>query len=119
MQQLSSVLLLVVLIGVFYFAIIRPQNKQQKEIQKMRDAMKVGDEVLTIGGFYGIIYAIDDKNVVLEMLPDFNKAMVVKAAISRIITPEESQAENAAQAPTTESAPEEVVETETVETTEK
>lgn len=69
---------------------IRPQSKQQKELQEMRDNIKPGDEVVTIGGFYGIVYAIDEKNVVLEMLPDFNKAMVVKSAISRVITAEES-----------------------------
>lgn len=69
---------------------IRPQSKQQKQLQEMRDNMKIGDEVITIGGFYGIVYAIDDKNIVLEMLPDFNKAMVAKSAISRVITEEES-----------------------------
>ena len=51
---------LILLVVFFYFFIMRPQNKQKKEIQAMRDNMKPGDEILTIGGFYGIIYAIDD-----------------------------------------------------------
>lgn len=79
---------------VFYLFIIRPQSKQQKQVQKMRENIKVGDEVLTIGGFYGIVYAIDEKNIVLELLPDFNKAMVVKTAISKVITGEESVLED-------------------------
>ena len=62
----------------------------------MRSDIKVGDEVLTIGGFYGVIYAIDDQNVVLEMLPDFTKAMVVKSAISKVITEADKTEEKAA-----------------------
>lgn len=90
METLISFLPLILIIAIFYFFMIRPQSKQQKELQEMRDNIKPGDEVVTIGGFYGIVYAIDEKNVVLEMLPDFNKAMVVKSAISRVITAEES-----------------------------
>lgn len=90
METLISFLPLIIIIAIFYFFMIRPQSKQQKQLQEMRDNMKIGDEVITIGGFYGIVYAIDDKNIVLEMLPDFNKAMVAKSAISRVITEEES-----------------------------
>lgn len=93
METLGAFIPLLLILAVFYFFFIRPQNKQQKELQEMRNNMKVGDEVITIGGFYGIIYAIDDKNVVLEMLPDFHKLMVIKTAISRVITEEESVVE--------------------------
>ena len=90
MATLGSFLPLILLIVAFYFLLIRPQNKQQKQLQEMRNNMKPGDEIITIGGFYGIVYAVDDKNVVLEMLPDFQKLMVSKTAISRVITEEES-----------------------------
>jgi preprotein translocase subunit YajC len=77
----------IILMGLFfYFFIIRPQSKQRKQIEDMHAALSVGDEVQTYSGFYGIIYAIDDENVVLEMLPDFTKLMISKAAISKIIT---------------------------------
>lgn len=89
MGQLGTLLPLLLLVVFFYFFIIRPQNKQRNEVQKMRDAMKVGDEIITIGGFYGIIYAIDEENIVLEMLPDFNKAMIAKSAVSKVIKREE------------------------------
>ena len=60
----------------------------------MRNNIKIGDEIITIGGFYGVVYAVDEKNVVLEMLPDFNRLMITKAAISRVITEEESVIDN-------------------------
>lgn len=103
-NQLLTILPIILIFVVFYFFFIRPQNKQQKAVQQMREEMKVGDEIMTIGGFYGIIYAIDDQNVVLEMLPDFTKAMVTKNAISRVIT--ESTA-----VPTDDDADDDAVET--------
>ncbi|MGL4284636.1 preprotein translocase subunit YajC [Eubacterium aggregans] len=77
----------IVILAVFvYFVLIRPQSKQQKQAKDMLGSMKIGDEVMTAGGFYGIVFAIDDENVVLEMLPDFNKAMIRKASIVKVIT---------------------------------
>ena len=93
MQGIASFLPLILIVVVFYFMIIRPQNKQRKEVQTMRDNMKPGDEIVTIGGFYGIIYAIDDENIVVEMLPDFHKAMIVKGAVSKVITKDEDDSE--------------------------
>ncbi len=93
MQGIASFLPLIVLVAVFYFMIIRPQNKQRKEVMAMRESMKPGDEIVTIGGFYGIIYAIDDENIVVEMLPDFHKAMIVKGAVSRVITKDSDETE--------------------------
>lgn len=79
-----------ILMGLFfYFFIIRPQSKQRKQIEDMHATLAIGDEVQTYSGFYGIIYAIDDQNVVLEMLPDFTKMMIAKAAISKVITSED------------------------------
>lgn len=89
METLLSFWPLILILVFFYFFIIRPQNKQQKQITEMRSGLKIGDEVVTIGGFYGMIYAIDENNVVLEMLPDFHKAMVTKSSIAKVITPVE------------------------------
>lgn len=99
MDTLLSFWPLILILVFFYFFIIRPQNKQQKQITEMRSGLKIGDEVVTIGGFYGIIYAIDENNVVLELLPDFNKAMVTKSAIAKVITPvdETDKADDAAE----------------------
>lgn len=106
MQGIGAFLPLVLLVVFFYFFIMRPQNKQKKEIQAMRENMKPGDEILTIGGFYGVIYAIDDENIVLEMLPDFNKAMIVKSAVSKVIKREDAVEEVEEEVTETASEPE-------------
>ena len=90
---LMNFLPMVLLLGFAYFMLLRPQQKQQKKTKSMLEAMKVGDEVMTAGGFYGIIYAIDDTNVVLEMLPDYNKAMIRKASIVQVITADQEEVE--------------------------
>ena len=51
----SSIIMLVVLIAVFYFMLIRPENKRKKQAQAMRDSLTVGDEITTIGGIIGTI----------------------------------------------------------------
>jgi preprotein translocase subunit YajC len=52
---------------VFYFFIIRPQSKRQKEIQKKVSEMKKGDKVVTSGGMFGIVNSIDEETVLLEI----------------------------------------------------
>jgi len=81
----TLILPLILVLVFFYFFILRPQNKQKKEIQDMRSSMKPGDEIITIGGFYGIIYAIGEENVTIELLPDYNKALIAKSAISKVV----------------------------------
>lgn len=81
----TLILPLVLVLVFFYFFILRPQQKQQKEVKEMRTNMKPGDEIITIGGFYGIVYAIGEENVTIELLPDFNKALITKSAIARIV----------------------------------
>lgn len=61
----SMLIMMVVLFAIVYFFMIRPQNKKQKEIQKYRDALTVGQEVVTIGGIHGTVKKIDaDGNTV-------------------------------------------------------
>lgn len=90
MASIASVIILAVFL---YFLMIRPQRKRQKQMEDMHTGMKIGDEVLTAGGFYGIISALDDKNVVLEMLPDFHKMMIRKESIVRVIKADDVEAE--------------------------
>ena len=63
----SSILFMVVIIALFYFFMIRPQQKKQKEIQKAREALKVGDNVITAGGIYGKIKEIGDVYMMIEV----------------------------------------------------
>jgi len=60
-------IMMVALFAIVYFFMIRPQNKKQKEIQKFRDALQVGDEVVTIGGIHGTVKHIDMERQVITL----------------------------------------------------
>lgn len=66
-QQAFSLISLVVIFGIMYFMLIRPQKKKDKEIQNMRSSLTIGDEVITIGGIHGKIVKVNDEIIVLEM----------------------------------------------------
>ena len=67
MQQIASLLPLVVIFAVFYFMMIRPQQLQQKKYREMISRLKKGDRVLTRGGLYGVILEIKDNDLMLEL----------------------------------------------------
>ncbi|MDR1631310.1 MAG: preprotein translocase subunit YajC [Dysgonamonadaceae bacterium] len=61
------ILMLVAVFAIMYFMMIRPQQKRQKEIQKMRDNLKVGDKIVTAGGIHGKIKEINEKDFLIEI----------------------------------------------------
>lgn len=66
-SQGGGIQMIVMLVGLFaivYFFMIRPQNKKQKEIQKFRNALEVGQDVITIGGIHGTIKRIEDNDII-------------------------------------------------------
>ncbi len=63
----SSLIMLALVFVVFYFFMIRPQTKRQKEIKQQREAMKVGDQIVTSGGIYGKVKDIKDATVTIEI----------------------------------------------------
>ena len=62
-----SILMIVAMVAIFYFFMIRPQQKRQKDIQKAREAMKVGDKVVSAGGIHGKIREIADTTMLVEI----------------------------------------------------
>lgn len=82
-QMLMTFLPLVLILAVFYFIIIKPQRKQEKEDAKMRDNLEIGDEVVTNGGIVGIIFQIKEDTVVIETGGDRSKIRVKKWAIAK------------------------------------
>jgi preprotein translocase subunit YajC len=66
-SSLFSFLPLVAIIAIFYFLILRPQNKKQKETQKMLSALKKGDRVVTIGGIHGVIQSVKESTVIVKV----------------------------------------------------
>ena len=63
----TSLLMMVAIIAVFYFFMIRPQQKKQKDVQKAREAMKIGDKVVTAGGIHGRIKEIGETWILVEV----------------------------------------------------
>ncbi len=78
----SGLIMIVVMVAVFYFFLIRPENKKKKEMQAMRDALKVGDRITTIGGIVGEIVHIKDDNIVIETSADRVRMELTKWSIS-------------------------------------
>ena len=79
---LSMGISLVVLIAVFYFMLIRPENKRKKEAAKMRSELAVGDVITTIGGVVGTICAVKEETIVIETGADRVRIEFTKWAIS-------------------------------------
>ena len=66
----SMIIILVVMVAVFYFLIIRPEKKKKKEEEKLRNSLKIGDKITTIGGIVGKIVDLKDDNIVIETSMD-------------------------------------------------
>ena len=78
----ESIIMLVVLIAVFYFLLIRPENKRKKKAQEMRDSLKKGDVITTIGGIVGKIVMVNPDTLVIETSEDRVRMEITKWAIS-------------------------------------
>ena len=80
--MLTSVLSLGLILVVFYFFILRPQQKRDKEATKMRSSLQVGDDVITIGGIVGTICKVDESTIVIETSADRVRIEFTKWAVS-------------------------------------
>ena len=78
----SSIIMMALIIVVFWFSIIRPQRKKDKETAKMRSELQVGDEIVTIGGIIGIIVSMKEDSLVIETGSDRSKVRLARWAIS-------------------------------------
>lgn len=78
---MESLLLMVAMIAVFYFLIIRPENKRKKQAEQMRSSLKKGDRVTTIGGMVGKIVQVNDSTIVFETSEDRVRIEVTKWAV--------------------------------------
>ena len=77
-----SILMIVAMIAVFYFLMIRPENKRKKEAEQMRSAVKPGDEIITIGGVVGTVVSVKEDKFVMEPSADQVRIEFTKWAIS-------------------------------------
>jgi preprotein translocase, YajC subunit len=98
MQMISTLVTFGLIFVIMYFLIIRPQNKKQKETQKMIEAVKKGDKVVTIGGVHGVVSSVKE-GVVVVKVDDDCKIEFSKSAIAAVTAKSE-----AAEAPADKSA---------------
>lgn len=80
----STILVFGSIFVIFYFMIIRPQQKRQKERQKMLDALEKGDKIITSGGIYGVVVGIEEK-IVLVQISDNVKVKVDRSSVGSVL----------------------------------
>ena len=78
----STVLMLIMMLAVFYFMLIRPENKRKKEAEQMRSSVKKGDKIVTIGGIMGTVVDVKENSIVVETSADQVRIELAKWALS-------------------------------------
>lgn len=91
-NNMSMILLLVVFFALMYFLMIRPEKKKQKKVEAMRNALSVGDEIVTIGGIMGIVVNVTEDNITIETGEDKVRIQFKKWAISSNVRAEAAEA---------------------------
>jgi preprotein translocase subunit YajC len=88
-SQLPLLFVILATFAIFYFILIRPQQKKQKELQKMIEALKKGDRVITTGGIFGTIVGTKDNNILVIKIDENTKIEVIKTAVASVLTRKE------------------------------
>ena len=114
-SMLMFVLPFGLIILIFYFFIIRPQNKKQKETEKMLSALKKGDKIVTVGGIHGVISSTKEKTVIVKV-DDNTKIEFSRAAIATVVV---DKAEKEGKSSKDDKKSDKAAETPAVETTEE
>ena len=78
----STIIMILLMVGVFYFMLIRPENKRKKEAEQMRSNLKTGDRITTIGGITGVVVNVKDDKFVIETGADRVRIELTKWAVS-------------------------------------
>jgi preprotein translocase subunit YajC len=102
-EALPNLIFLGLLIGLFYFMLIRPQKRRVDAHRSLMESTRVGDEIVTIGGMHGRVQRIDEDDVEVEIAPG-TVVRFVKSAIARRVTEDEVEDESGAEGGEEESA---------------
>ena len=93
MGMVGAIIWMVVLFGIMYFLMLRPQKKEQKRLQAMLNDMEVGDSIVTTGGFYGVVIDMTDEDVIVEFGNNKNcRIPMRKQAIAEVEKAEQASA---------------------------
>ena len=90
---MDSIMLIVIMIAVFYFMIIRPENKRKKRAEEMRNSLKKGERVTTIGGMVGRVVQVNDTTIVFETSEDRVRIEIAKWGIQSTESMEQAAAQ--------------------------
>ncbi|MDD7592940.1 MAG: preprotein translocase subunit YajC [Peptoniphilaceae bacterium] len=85
--QLSPFIMLIAMFGLLYFMTIRPQKKRAEEMKKVRESLKLGDQIVTIGGIRGRITALRDDSFEIETGSDHMRMELLRDALSYVVKP--------------------------------
>ena len=120
-QGMSSIIMIVALFAIMYFMMIRPENKRKKKAQEMRDGLKKGDTITTIGGIIGKVVSVNNDTFVIETGEDRVRVEFAKWALSSVgvQTSEQPEAEKKSKKNEVPEEPEEPVNEIPAETEEK
>ena len=92
MEQYASLIMIVVMFAIIYFLMIRPENKRKKQAEEMRNSLKKGDQITTIGGIVGRIVMVTDDTIVIETSDDRVRMELTKWAVSTNNTQQQNAA---------------------------
>jgi len=84
MEGLGSIIPLILMFVIFYFLLIRPQQKKQKKVQEMQSKLEKGDKIITIGGLHGTVHALDEGSLVVEV-EDGTKLTYDRSAVREVV----------------------------------
>lgn len=83
-QGIGTIVMLVAMVAIFYFFFYRPQKKQDKAQNEMRNSLSIGDEITTIGGIIGKIVSIKEETLVLETTKEKTKIRILRSAVRTV-----------------------------------
>ena len=84
MQLYGTLIMVVAMLAIFYFLMYRPQKKQEKQVNEMRNSLAVGDEITTTGGIIGRVVSIKDETLVLETSAERTKIRILRSSVRSI-----------------------------------
>ena len=88
----SFLIIIVLLFGVLWFVLIRPQKRRQQEQRQLLESLSPGDEILTAGGFYGTVRSVEGDDVLVEIAPG-TEVRLARRAVAAIVPPEDEEGE--------------------------
>lgn len=92
MKDYSSLLMIAVMIAIFYFMLIRPENKRKKQAEEMRNSIKKGERITTIGGMVGRVVQVGDSTIIFETSEDRVRVEIAKWGVQSTESMEQAAA---------------------------